>query len=113
MKFHEEKIGEVLIVRVEETRLDSNVSPEFKTELLRWVEREGEHKILVDLREVDYVDSSGLGALLFGHRHLKSNSGDLKLLHLNPKVRTLLRIAKLEDVLQGFDEEREAIASFQ
>jgi anti-sigma B factor antagonist len=113
MKYREEKIDDVLIMRVEEPRLDSTVSSHFKTELLRLVENKKEKKILVDLRKVDYTDSSGLGALLFGHRQLKSHSGRLKLMHLNPKVQTLIKIAKLDDILEGFDNESEAIGSFK
>ncbi|HEX9654418.1 MAG TPA: STAS domain-containing protein [bacterium] len=112
MKYRQEKVGEVLVVRVDETRLDSTVSPQFKAELLRLVEDKKEKKILIDLKKVDYVDSSGLGALLFGHRQLKSNSGKLKLVHLSTKIRTLIKIAKLDDVLEGFTSEKEALKSF-
>jgi anti-sigma B factor antagonist len=112
MKYSQEKIGDVLVVRVEESRLDSAVSPQFKTELLRLVEDKKEKKILIDLKRVDYLDSSGLGALLFGHRQLKSSSGKLKLLHISTKIRTLIKIAKLDDVLEGFTSEKEALKSF-
>ncbi|MFQ5751825.1 MAG: STAS domain-containing protein [bacterium] len=112
MKIHEEKIGDVLVVRVEESRLDSTIAPEFKTELLRLVENDGEQKILIDLQKVDYADSSGLGALLFGHRQAKINSAHVKLLHINLKIQTLIKIAKLQDVLECYDNEREAIESF-
>ncbi|NIR50739.1 STAS domain-containing protein [candidate division KSB1 bacterium] len=113
MKLHEEKISDVLVVRLEEPRLDNTVSSEFKTELLRLAETEGVQNVLVDLGKVDYADSSGLGALLFGHRQLKLNSGDLKLLNPTPKVQTLIRIAKLEDVLAVFDNENAAVESFR
>lgn len=112
MKIREEKVGDVLIVRVDEARLDSAVSPQFKTELLRLVEDQKMKKVLIDLKSVDYVDSSGLGALLFGHRQLKSNSGKLKLVHLSTKIRTLIKIAKLDDILEGFSSEKEALKSF-
>ncbi len=112
MKLREEKVGDVLVVRVEEPRLDSNVSVEFKTELLRLVETEGERKILVDLQQVDYADSSGLGALLFGHRHARDHAGLLKLVHVHPKVRTLIDIAKLDDILETYDSEDAALKSF-
>ncbi|MFQ5676294.1 MAG: STAS domain-containing protein [bacterium] len=113
MKFRKENIDGVTVVRVEESRLDSNISSEVKTELLSLVENEGAQKILIDLKEVDYVDSSGLGALLFGHRQAKLNSGHLKLVNLNPKIATLISIAKLENILEGFSSEKEALKSFQ
>lgn len=112
MKIYEEKINGVQVVRIEEPRLDSSLSSELKTELLRLVENEGAVNILIDLSKVEYVDSSGLGALLFGHRQVKANSGKLKLLHLNQKVRTLIRIANLENILQGYEDEEQALKSF-
>lgn len=112
MNFQKENIDDVTVVRVQESRLDSTISTDVKTELLRLVEREGVQKILIDLKQVDYVDSSGLGALLFGHRQAKLNSGKLKLVNLNPKIRTLIRIAKLENILEGYQNEQEALKSF-
>jgi len=113
MKLREETIDQVKVVRVEESRLDSSVSSELKTELLRLVENDGAVHLLIDLKDVEYVDSSGLGALLFGHRHLKANAGRLKLLNLGQKVKTLIKIANLEKILEGFDDEEQAIASFK
>ena len=112
MQFRQEKKGEVLIFRIEESRLDSNIAPEFKTEMFRLIQDEGENKILIDLKQVDYADSSGLGALLFGHRHAKTNCGKLKLVNSNFKVINLIKIAKLDNVFEGFDDEDEAIESF-
>ncbi len=112
MNYQEEKIGDVLVVRIGEKRLDQSISSEFKTELLRLVESDDELKILIDLKNVDYADSSGLGALLFGLRQVKANSGKLKLLHLNPKVQTLINIAKLDNVMECFSKEEKALESF-
>lgn len=113
MKLSEEKNGDVLVIRPAEPRLDSSVSSEFKTELLRIFEQESARHVLIDLAKVEYVDSSGLGALLFGHRHAQSASGVLKLVNLNPKVRTLIAIANLGEILESFDDEATAIASFE
>jgi len=112
MNLLEEKNGNVLVVRPQDARLDSAISSEFKTELLRMIERENANQLLVDLQKVEYVDSSGLGALLFGHRHAQAHSGSLKLMRLNQKVRTLIKIANLEDILEVFEDEDTAVASF-
>jgi len=112
MNIQEEQKGGVCVVRLNEARLDSNCSSALKTELLRLIENEGVVNLLLDLTNVDYIDSSGLGALLFGHRHLKGNKGRLKLLHLGQKVQTLIRIANLESILEGYDDEETALASF-
>jgi anti-sigma B factor antagonist len=113
MEYKEEKIGNVLVIRILQPRLDTYIAPELKTEILRLVEKAGEHKILIDLKQVDYVDSSGLGALLFGVRHAKSKSGMLKLMNSNQKFLNLIRIAKLDNVIVNYDKEEQAIKSFQ
>lgn len=113
MQYHQKKKNDVLIFRVDEPRLDSNIASDFKTEMYRLVVNEKELKILIDLKRVEYADSSGLGALLFGHRQTKTNGGKLKLVNLNPKVLSLIKIAKLDMVLEGYDNEEEAIESFK
>ena len=67
---------------------------------------------LSDLKKVEYVDSSGLGALLFGHRQAQAHSGKMKLIHVNPRVNTLIQIAKLQDILERYEDEAVAIRSF-
>ncbi|MFQ6115391.1 MAG: STAS domain-containing protein [bacterium] len=112
MEYHEEKIGGVFIIRLLQPRLDTYVAPELKTEILRVVEREGEHKILIDMKQVEYVESSGLGALLFGVRQAKSKSGMLRLVNSNQKFLNLIRIAKLEDEIVNYENEEKALGSF-
>ena len=112
MKLTTEEIDGVLVARIEEARLDNTKAPQFKAELLRLVERQKAKNILIDLKKVEYVDSSGLGALLFGHRQAQSRSGQMKLLHVNARVNTLIKIAKLQDILERYEDETEAIRSF-
>ncbi len=113
MNIQEEQVDGVHVVRFRDARLDSTCSSALKTELLRLVENEGVIHLLLDLKDVDYVDSSGLGALLFGHRHIKGNKGKMKLVHLSQKVKTLIRIANLEKILEGYDDEKSALAAFR
>jgi len=58
--------------------------------------------ILLNLADVDYIDSSGIGELVSGYTAVKNQSGDLKLLHLTKKVRDLLQITKLYTVFDVF-----------
>src|SRR5260370_24541896 len=58
--------------------------------------------ILLNLADVDYIDSSGIGELVSGYTTVKNRSGDLKLLHLTKKVRDLLQITKLYTVFDVF-----------
>jgi anti-sigma B factor antagonist len=68
--------------------------------------------ILLNLGDVDYIDSSGIGELVSGFTGVKNQGGDLKLLHLTKKVRDLLQITKLYTVFDVFTDEGTAIRSF-
>jgi anti-sigma B factor antagonist len=69
-------------------------------------------KILLNLADVDYIDSSGIGELVSGFTAVKNQSGDLKLLHLTKKVRDLLQITKLYTVFDVYTDEITALRSF-
>jgi anti-sigma B factor antagonist len=69
-------------------------------------------KILVNLGDVTYIDSAGLGELTAAYTSVKNRGGQLKLLNLTRRVRDLMQITKLYTVFDVFDEERQAIASF-
>lgn len=69
-------------------------------------------RILLNLADVDYIDSSGIGELVSGFTAVKNQGGDLKLLHLTKKVRDLLQITKLYTVFDVFTDEGNAVRSF-
>ncbi len=73
----------------------------------------GSKKILLNLAEVNYIDSAGLGELVSAYTTVKNAGGDLKLLGLTKKVKDLLVITKLLTVFDVKETEKEAIASFQ
>ena len=68
--------------------------------------------ILLNLADVDYIDSSGIGELVSAFTTVKNHDGDLKLLHLTKKVRDLLQITKLYTVFDVFTDEGTAVRSF-
>jgi anti-sigma B factor antagonist len=68
--------------------------------------------ILLNLADVDYIDSSGIGELVSGYTSVKSRGGELKLLHLTKKVHDLLQITKLFTVFEVHSDERAALRSF-
>ena len=70
-------------------------------------------EILLNLAEVDYIDSSGLGEVVRSYTTTQKAGGDLKLLSLTRKVRDLMQITKLLTVLDVFDRESEALKSFR
>ena len=73
---------------------------------------QNETRILLNLAEVTYIDSSGLGELVSGFSAVRARGGELKLLHLTRKVHDLLQITKLYTVFDVQEDEAQAIASF-
>ena len=72
----------------------------------------GTRSILLDLGRVNYVDSTGVEAIIASFTSAAKVQGSLKLLNLTPKVHHLLSITRLLSVLEVFDDEREALESF-
>jgi anti-sigma B factor antagonist len=72
----------------------------------------GRKNILVNLKEVTYIDSAGLGELVGAYATVTNMGGIIKLLHPQSKVQDLLQITKLYTVFIAFDDEAEALRSF-
>jgi len=74
---------------------------------------EGRMKLLIDLGDVDYIDSAGIGEMVTAYTTVKNRGGELKLLNLTKKVKDLLQITKLYTVFDVHGEEAEAVRSFK
>ncbi len=72
----------------------------------------GFHKILLNLADVTYIDSAGLGELTGAYTSSKNRGGELKLVNLTKRVHDLMQITKLYTVFDVYDDEPTAIASF-
>jgi anti-sigma B factor antagonist len=72
----------------------------------------GDKKILLNLSDVTYIDSSGIGELVSGFTTVTNHGGVLKLLGLSKRVKDLLQITKLYTVFEVFDDESTAIKSY-
>lgn len=73
---------------------------------------EGRLKIVVNLQDVTYVDSCGVGVLIAKYVSVRKKGGDVKLLHLTPRSHKVMEISKLLTVFEIFDSEDRALASF-
>ncbi len=70
-------------------------------------------KILLNLGDVNYIDSSGIGELVSGFTAVRNRGGELKLLHLTKKVHDLLQITKLFTVFEVYTDEPTAVRSYR
>ena len=82
------------------------------TELSKAIRLESDTKVLIDLSKVSRIDSTGLGVLMNCYCHAVKNAGVLKLLNPDVPVRHVLSLTKIDSVLQTFEDETAAIASF-
>ncbi len=72
----------------------------------------GNKKLLLNLAEVSYIDSSGIGEMVSGFTTVTNQGGQVKLLNLTKRVKDLLQITKLYTVFEVFDDEAHAVRSF-
>jgi len=79
---------------------------------VREILKNGGMKIILNLGDVNYIDSSGIGELVSSFTTVTNGGGQLKLLNLTKKIQELLSITKLLTVFQVFNDEKSAIASF-
>jgi len=101
------------IVKPTGNRLDIEVAAEFRTELLQLIDS-GQHRVVVDLSDVVFIDSSGLGALVSALKTLKllKTDGDIRLANVQPPVVSLLEIIRLHRVFSSYRSIDEAVQSF-
>jgi len=99
MNFETEKIGDVTVFKLNEKRLDTNISGLLKGEFTVLLKVEGVNKLVIDLSEVESCDSSGLSAILVANRILSSSNGKIRISSPSEKVFSLIKITQLDRVL--------------
>lgn len=107
-----EKIDDVLVISVEnENKLNAAISQKFKVEISKLIDQPG-MKIVINLANLDYIDSSGFGALLSVLRTAKNNGAMLKLCNIAPEVMELVKLLQLQTVFDIKGSVDECIKSF-
>jgi anti-sigma B factor antagonist len=79
---------------------------------IRDLAAKGNKKLLLNLADVSYIDSSGIGEMVSGFTTITNNGGHLKLMGLSKRVKDLLQITKLYTVFEVYDDEADAVRSF-
>lgn len=102
------------VVRPTGERLDIEVAGDFRSMLLSLIEQ-GNRQLVVDLEEITFIDSSGLGALVSALKTLKRSNGpgDVRLARVQPPVVSLMEIIRLNRVFTSYPSVEQAIRSFQ
>jgi anti-sigma B factor antagonist len=110
MEMATEKIGDVTVVVLPGEQLDASNAKEFKRDILPLLEPCG--KVVFDLAELRFVDSSGLGAILSCLRQLNSKGGELKLCAMSRPVRALFELVRMHKIFEIHGTKDEAIRAF-
>lgn len=109
MNITTEEINGTIVISLDEERLDAHNSGELKVVMQNLFEG-GKKSLLVDLQNVRFIDSSGLGALVSGFKNATSNQGTLKLSSLQPQVKSMFELTRLHRVFEIFATRAEALA---
>ena len=110
-KLSPRQVGDVTVIDVT-GRITLGEGSSNLREGIRDLVAKGNKKILLNLGEVSYIDSSGIGELVSAYTTSKNQGGDLKLLNLTKKVHDLLQITKLYTVFDVKDDEANAVKAF-
>ncbi len=107
MQVQDRKVGDILIVQPLEKRIDASVATEFKGKMVDWINA-GNTKIILNLANVDFIDSSGLGSIVSSLKTIGDN-GELLISCIQETVMGLFRLTRMNRVFQIFPSEEEAI----
>jgi anti-sigma B factor antagonist len=105
------KKNNVSIISIREERVDAHNSDALKDKLKSIFEAGGKN-ILVDLRDVRFIDSSGLGALVSGYKNAISHQGTLKLAGLQTQVQSMFELTRLHRVFDIYPTTEDAMDSY-
>ena len=102
-----------VVIRPKMSRVDIEVAGQFRAALLQLVEQ-GHRRLVVDMSEVSFIDSSGLGALVSALKALKTQerNGDIRLASVQQPVVALLEIIRLQRVFSSYPSVDQAVGSF-
>lgn len=110
MQLSAETIGDVVMVTVHGDHLDASVTDQFKRDIGPLID--GHTKVILDMSELRFVDSAGIGAILSALRRLSAADGDLKLCGVTKPVRASFEIARMHRIIDILDTREEALTAF-
>ena len=112
LNINERQAGDVTVLDMSGKITIGEGSVALRTAIRRLLE-EGKKRILLNLAQVSYIDSSGIGELVSSYTAINKESGQLKLLNLTQKLQDLLTITKLLTVFDVYESEADALNSFK
>jgi anti-sigma B factor antagonist len=111
MTLSEQRIGDVTLLRLGGRIVFGDGAPELRSHINDLLD-EARLKFLLDLRDVTYLDSFGVGVIAAKFVSVRRKGGDIKLLCLSPRTHHVMRISGLLKIFQTFESEEEGLRSF-
>ena len=111
VKLSTRQVGDVTVIDAT-GRITLGEGASLFRDMVRDLAAKGNKKLLLNLNDVSYIDSSGIGEMVSGFTTVTNHGGQLKLLGLSKRVKDLLQITKLYTVFEVFDDEAAAVRSF-
>ena len=111
MQIDERAVGDVMVLDVK-GKVTLGEGDEMLKDKVNSLVNQGHKKIVLNLAEVPYIDSAGLGEIVRTYTTVSRQGGNLKLLNLTKRITDLLSITKLLTVFETYDSENDAIRSF-
>jgi anti-sigma B factor antagonist len=112
MEMTERVVGNVTVLDVSGKVTLSDGADKKLSDKLRSLVQQNRKQLVLNLGNVSYVDSAGLGAIVHSYATVKNQGGSLKLLNVTGKLRDLLSITKLLTVFDTYENEADAVKSF-
>ena len=112
LQMSERQVGDVTVLDLSGQLVNDQGSQNLKDKINSLIQQ-ARKDIILNLAEISYIDSAGLGQLVSSYTSITKATGGLKLLHVNKRNHDLLSITRLVTLFDTFDTEEEAISSFQ
>lgn len=111
MEIQNRNEGDVLVVKLMDERLDVHIANEFRDKMIEFI-RAGSDQIVLNLSKVNFVDSSGLGAIVSGLKAIGMN-GTMVISEASKPIQTVFKLTRMDKAFRIFDSENEAITFSQ
>jgi anti-sigma B factor antagonist len=112
MKAVERLVGDVAVLELT-GKLDCGAGERYFQDVVEGLAKRGQFQVVIDLKNVDHLDTTCLGHLIAAHIRFQRNRGGVRLLQTPLRIRQMLAIVRLDHVLVTFDTEEEAVAAFE
>jgi len=111
MKILQEKVDRVTVITISGEVLDASIVGDFKTEIAPILKQES--NVILDLNQIQFVDSSGIGAILSCLRILNAEGGELRICSLTKPVQALFELVRMHKIFAIFSSRELALESFR